>query len=240
MRRTPTTSSRDPTDTDTGTDGGDGSTTSPESSSPSLMDSKRRWTAARTDARGGQHDHHGGDDGAPVNTAAPVTLPPRTTPPPTQPPAPLSRAGRGAWPGADHADGVHGRRQPGRHRRGNGLSGATGRACGWIRRMRNVSGCRCASGADISDPKSARHRALCGLTAPALALGPEPTADGGWMIKVNYTIARRGHLRQDTSGETSCVINGDQGFLDTLVAAPGGIPENLQPCADQCDSGNYC
>lgn len=74
--------------------------------------------------------------------------------------------------------------------------------------------------ADLSDPGSSFELSL--IDDPTLAYGPEATPDGGWMVKVNYTMNADGEYLSQ-SGEWKCV-NNDQRFLDTLVAPSGGTP----------------
>ena len=74
--------------------------------------------------------------------------------------------------------------------------------------------------ADLGDPDSDFSLSL--IDGPTLAYGPEPTPDGGWMIKVNYTMNANGEYLSKEGG-WKCV-NNDQRFLDTLVASPGGSP----------------
>ena len=226
----PTTSVNRPK-TDTGTDGGP-DTTSPDDEPVALAQND---DDGRTDGRTpGGKTTAGGTNGAPVNTVAPVTLPPRTTPPPTQPPAP-------ALPGPDEALGqarstlTEFMAADTREDIDTAMGYLAPPVEQWVNDdMRNVSAA--ALRADISDQKSA-DIALTLASGPTLALGPEPTSDGGWMMKVNYTMHAEGTY-VDTSSDTNCVIN-DQDFVDTLVAAPGGTPR-ISSHVQISASDNYC
>ena len=222
-----TSSSRDP-DTDQGRDG-DGSTTAQESSttqSDGPVELEPNDTTVNTTIMDAT-------TAVPSPTAAPVTLPPRTTPPPTQPPAP-------AIPGPDEALGQV--RTTLTEFMAADNQGDIDAAMGylappvemWVDSKAPLGADALRS--DIGDPKSA-NIALSVADGPSLAFGPEPTADGGWMIKVNYTLHAEGSYLKKTGG-TGC-YTGDQGFLDTLVAAPGGIPR-ITNHVQTSDSGNSC
>ena len=170
----------------------------------------------------------------PAPTAAPVTLPPPPAPPPTEPPA-------SALPGPDDALGqvrttlTEFMDADSRNDIDSAMTYLALPVDQWVvPENRNYDSSKLR--ADIGDSKSADIR-LSLVDGPSLAFGPESTADGGWMIKVNYTMHSEGSYLKK-SGETQCFIDNET-FLDTLVASPGGTPRISSH--EQTDkSGNLC
>lgn len=178
---------------------------------------------------------------APKPTAAPVTAAP-TAPAPTQPPVTLPPPTQPAPPPVPSADDALD--QANTTLTGfmaadsqNDVDGAMSYLAPpleqWVGADQRNFGAD-ALRADIGDQTT--DVALSLTSGPRLAYGPEPTPDGGWMVKVDYTMHADGQYLSQT-GEWKCV-NNDQYFQDTLVAPPGGSPRITSHA--QTGTDNFC